>query len=168
MTLAELLSSNARGMLDVLHARIADLGDEEMAWAPASDSLRMGESAPRVTHYDGQPSPVATIGWRLEHIAAGLTDPRVPQWLSFDATVPPVPEHATADAVRRWLADAGSWFCSFVGSIDDEHLQQPMGAIAGQWGTSARAGFVCHLTNEAIHHGAEVGVLRDLWRAGLR
>ena len=168
MRLAELLAVNARGMLEVLQARVADLGDDEMAWAPTDDVLRMGEPAPRVTHYDGEPSPVATIGWRLEHIATGLTEARVPLWLSVDAAVPPVPAHDTADAMRAWLADASAWFCSFVASIDDAHLEEPLGSVAGQWGDSARAGFVSHLTNEAIHHGAEVGVLRDLWRAGLR
>ncbi|HYD09364.1 MAG TPA: hypothetical protein VEA78_04620, partial [Acidimicrobiales bacterium] len=71
---ASLLAANARGMLDVLQARIADLGDEEMAWEPVDDVLRMGSPAPRVSHYDGSPSPVATIGWRLEHICTGLTE----------------------------------------------------------------------------------------------
>ena len=87
MRLGELLAGNARGMLDLLLRRIDDLTDDEMAWAPVpSGALRMGEPAPRVTHFD-----------------------RV-------------------------------------------------------------AGFVMHLTNEAIHHGAEVALLRDLWRwrAGAR
>lgn len=168
MRLAELLSTNARGMLEVLQLRIADLGDDEMAWAPAPDALRMGAAAPRVSHYDGDASPVATIGWRLEHIAAGITDERVPVWLSVDAPAPPIPEHDTAAAMRVWLADASVWFCSLVAAIDDAHLGQPIGSVAGPWGDGPRAGFVCHLTNEAIHHGGEVGVLRDLWRAGLR
>jgi hypothetical protein len=168
VTLAELLSANARGMLGVLQARIADLSDEEMAWEPVDGCLRMGELAPRVTHFDGVPEPVSTIGWRLEHIATGMSEERVLEWLAADGAVLPIAPHATAAAMREWLAAAVDWFCSLVASIDDEHLWQPVGAVGGMFGDSPRAGLVMHLTNDAIHHSAEVGVLRDLWRAGLR
>jgi uncharacterized damage-inducible protein DinB len=142
---AALLSANARGMLDVLQARIADLGD-----------------------YDGVASPVATIGWRLEHIAAGITDDRIVQWLAAPVDAPAVPAHATAAEMRAWLASSVDWFCGLVAALGDAHLAEPMGAVAGAFGNSPRAGFVMHMTNEAIHHGAEVGVLRDLWAAGVR
>jgi hypothetical protein len=168
VTLGELLSSNFRGMLGVLQARIADLTDEEMAWEPVDGCLRLGEPAPRVTHFDGVTEPVATIGWRLEHIALGMSEERVLHWLSIDGVAPPVQPHGTADQMRVWLAGTIGWFCSLVASIDDDHLWQPIGAIAGQWGDGPRAGFVMHLSNDAIHHSAEVGVLRDLWRAGVR
>jgi len=168
MGFASLLSANARGMLDVLQARIADLGDDELAWAPGADVLRMGEPAPRVSHYDGAPSPVATIGWRLEHIATALTEPRVVEWLAAGIAAPPVPPHDTADAMRAWLASSVDWFCMLVETLGDAHLAAPLGPVAGAFGNGARAGFVMHLTNEAIHHGAEVGVLRDLWAAGVR
>ena len=168
MSFSALLAANARGMLDLLQARIADLGDEEMSWAPVEDCLRMGEPAPQVSHFDGTPSPVATIGWRLEHIAAGLTEERIVQWLSAPVDVPAVPAHETAEQLRAWVASAADWFCGLVTSLGDEHLAQPLGPVAGMWGGGPRAGFVMHMTNEAIHHGAEVAVLRDLWRAGLR
>jgi hypothetical protein len=168
VTLAELLSANFRGMLGVLQARIADLTDEEMAWEPVDGCLRMGQLAPRVTHFDGVPEPVSTIGWRLEHIATGMSEERVLRWLAVEGVAPTVQPHGTADQMRLWVAASVDWFCSLVASIDDEHLWQPMGPVAGGFGDGPRAGFVMHLTNDAIHHGAEVGVLRDLWRAGLR
>ena len=104
-------------MLDVLQARIADLSDDEMAWAPAPDVLRMGSPAPRVSHYDGSASPVATIGWRLEHIAGGLTDERVVEWLSAGIDAPAVPPHSTADEVRSWVASSADWFCMLVEAL---------------------------------------------------
>ena len=168
MTLGELLGANFRGMLGVLQTRIADLSDEEMAWEPVDGCLRMGEPAPRVTHYDGAAEPVSTIGWRLEHIALGMSEERVLRWLSADGEVHAIQPHGTAVLMRSWLASAVDWFSVVVASLSDDHLWAPMGSVAGPWGDGPRAGFVLHLSNDAIHHSAEVGVLRDLWRAGLR
>lgn len=111
---------------------------------------------------------MSTIGWRLEHITTGMTEDRVLRWLSADGEVLPVRPHDTAEQMRAWLAAGVDWFCAVVASLDDEHLWQPMGPVAGTWGDGPRAGLVLHLSNDAIHHSAEVGVLRDLWRAGLR
>ena len=39
-----------------------------------------------------------------------------------------------------------------------------MGPIAGPFATSDRVAFVIHIMDELIHHGAEVALLRDLYR----
>jgi len=43
-----------------------------------------------------------------------------------------------------------------------------MGAVAGPYACSDRVAFVVHIMDELIHHGAEVALLRDLYRAGGR
>jgi hypothetical protein len=48
-------------------------------------------------------------------------------------------------------------------STTDEQLAEPIGPIGGRYGEARRVGFVLHMLDEFAHHGAEVGVLRDLW-----
>jgi uncharacterized damage-inducible protein DinB len=69
--------------------------------------------------------------------------------------------------MRVWLADAIEWWCTLVEGLDDDHLRQRIGPVAGQW-DGPRAGFLLHIYTDVTHHAGEVGVLRDLWRAGLR
>ena len=179
MSLGSLLSP--RGILEVLQRRIADLDDEEMLWEPVPDCLSLrvvggqwsiDEVRRPPTHFDGKADPVTTIGWRLAHIANGLMASRITEWLGVvDAPPlpgPPAAPASAADGMRAWIADAKEWYCGLVESLGDDHLNQPMGPVAGKWGDAPRAGFLVHVYTETAHHGGEVGVLRDLWRAGLR
>jgi hypothetical protein len=50
-------------------------------------------------------------------------------------------------------------------AVAEEALAEKIGPIGGQYGDSDRAGFVLHMLDEFIHHGAEVALLRDLYRA---
>jgi hypothetical protein len=42
-----------------------------------------------------------------------------------------------------------------------------MGSVTRFYADSTRGAFVLHELDELIHHGAEVGVLRDLYRASV-
>lgn len=171
--LATLLSP--RAILAVLQRRIEDLADEEMLWEPVPGcmSLRDGrmDDLPREPHHfdGGEPDPVTTIGWRLAHIAIdGLLAARNAEWLGVDSTPPATDVPRTADDARRVL-DAGiEWWCGLVEGCEDDHLRTPIGPVGGAFGDVPRAAFIVHISNDVIHHGGEVGVLRDLWRAGLR
>lgn len=171
-TLGQLLSP--RSILAVTEVRIADLTDEELYWEPVAGcmTVRDGVMDPLPSephHFDGSADPVTTIAWRLGHIVAdGLLAPRNPVWLGVDATPPPADVPTDAAGLREALAHAVDWWSSLVEGLSDEHLSQPIGSVAGPYGDGPRAGFIVHLNNEVIHHGAEVGVLRDLWRGGLR
>src|SRR5205807_542475 len=46
----------------------------------------------------------------------------------------------------------------------EERMQEKIGPVARQYADKTRAAYVLHMLDEFIHHGAEVGVLRDLWR----
>jgi len=62
------------------------------------------------------------------------------------------------DAYGRWVAG--------VRSLDAEGLARPVGPAEGPFASSPYADLVLHINREAIHHMAEVLVLRDLYRAG--
>ena len=42
-------------------------------------------------------------------------------------------------------------------------LARPVGAAEGPFAESSMAGLVLHISREAIHHGAEICLLRDLY-----
>ena len=47
----------------------------------------------------------------------------------------------------------------------DERLDERVGPVAGpQYADRTRAAYVLHMLDEFIHHGAEIALLRDLWR----
>jgi hypothetical protein len=155
--------------------RLDGLTDEELLWEPVAGCMNVRDGVmdplPREPHYyDGVAAdPVTTIAWRLGHIVHdGLLAPRNPTFLGVDDVPPDIAVARTAEEWRSNLAAAVDWWSSLVERLDDDHLWQPIGAVGGFYGEAPRAGFVIHLKNEAVHHGAEVGVLRDLWRAGLR
>ena len=54
---------------------------------------------------------------------------------------------------------------TFAAFTDDE-LGAPMGPAAGGFSDGTLEGLVLHVADELIHHGAEVGVVRDpyVWR----
>jgi hypothetical protein len=175
--IASLVSGNARGMLDVLVRRLDGLTDEELHWEPVGGCMGVRAGAmdplPRAPHhYDGDalPDPITTIAWRLAHITVdGLLNPRNAEWLGADVQAPAVASiPMTASEIVPWVAAAIDWWCDLLSSLSDEHLSEPIGPIGGAFGDAPRAGFVLHIGNDTTHHAAEVALLRDLWRAGVR
>lgn len=50
-------------------------------------------------------------------------------------------------------------------AADEKTFFDKVGPIGRMFGDRTRAQFILHIIDEAIHHGAEIGVLRDLYRA---
>jgi hypothetical protein len=114
--------------------------------------------------------PFTTIAWRLAHITTLLSDDRNATWLGLDpapdAYEPPIAASA-AEAIAT-LERAYTVFRSYLDASTEDALWEAMGDIAGRWSDASRVGFVLHELDEFVHHGAEIGVLRDLYRAGGR
>ena len=58
----------------------------------------------------------------------------------------------------RWVAG--------VRDLGEEGLARPCGPAEGPFAAEPLATLVLHIHREVIHHGAEVGLLRDLYRVG--
>jgi uncharacterized damage-inducible protein DinB len=71
---------------------------------------------------------------------------------------------ATADAARALLDEAHARWRRVLVATTDASLAVPLGPIAGPYGRDTRAAFVLHMLDEFIHHGAEIALLRDLYR----
>ena len=49
--------------------------------------------------------------------------------------------------------------------LGEDGLARPCGPAEGPYAEASMAELVLHIHREAIHHGAEIALLRDLYRA---
>lgn len=157
------------------------LTDEEFWWEPVPGCWtisRNGTPAPEGSRVVDDPSnpPFTTIAWRVVHMTLGpwnwinnlegarrvvragrrsfLDEDRV------DLPEPPLPTDAPA-AVVLW-DEVVLRFREQTASFDDPGLTT---TITFPWGRSfAPVWIVSHVLRELLHHEAEVGCVRDLYR----
>ena len=113
------------------------------------------------------PAPVTTIAWRIAHIRVGVFGQRNAS--HFGRRPDRLPErrvgrrcgHRAGRARRgvRRLDEGGR-----RARLDD--LTRPVGPAEGPFAEHPYAELVLHINREVIHHGAEILLLRDLYRAG--
>ncbi len=126
-------------------------------WPPGS----LGETTP----------PVTTIGWRMAHLGLGCF---LNRWHTYfgepiDWEVQPFPDNAT-DALAFLEEWKKRWRASLV-DAGEEFLWSPLGDREGdvevmQLGKNDPViNLVLHMNREVMHHGAEISLLRDLYRA---
>ena len=151
--------------------RLATLTDDEYFWEPVGDcwSIR--------PQYDGHlmidwaypepsPPPVTTIAWRLAHIIIGVFAMRNASHFdgpSVDYQTFPYAGSA-AEALKQ-LDDAYARWRDGVRGLTAEDLERPCGEAEGPYSEYPLATLVLHINREAIHHGAEILMLRDLYRS---
>jgi hypothetical protein len=160
-----------------LRPRLDGLTDEEYFWEPVPDCWtvhvrRAGAQRPGIEPVGGidfaypppDPEPVTTIAWRLAHVIVGVFAMRTYSHFGGPPadyqTWPYATDADTAlaqfdDAYRRWSAG--------VRGLDDAALARPVGPAEGPWAEHPMIELVLHVNREAIHHGAEICLLRDLF-----
>ena len=180
-------------LLDYASARLvgraAGLTDAEYLWEPVPGcwTVRVGADGRRRPDRavpPPEPAPVTTIAWVVVHLtevapATGTLWPLLVP--GAEADVPHWEPPATADEAVARLEEAARGWHEAVASIPPALLVTPLGdlgRLAHEYGGGAYAGstglaLVLHAVDEHIHHGSQVGTLRDLWahtpdRAGHR
>ena len=160
-----------------LRPRFAGLTDDEYRWEPARPAWnvrpRRTEDEPGVGPFtvdfaypEPDPPPVTTIAWRLAHIVVGVLGARVASHFGG----PPV-DYATfayagrADEALAQLDAAYASWTAGVRGLDAAGMAAPCGPAEGPYAEFPMAALVLHINREVIHHGAEVALLRDLYRA---
>jgi hypothetical protein len=154
-----------------LDERLGGLTDAEYLWEPVPGCLtvrpvgdgryRSDGPAPRA---GGQ--PFTTLAWRLSHLADLLDAQRNGPWLGVPATESPRDgDPGTAADALAVLRGAYDVWRRVLDSTTDDGLAEPIGEIGGPFADSTRRAFALHILDELIHHGAEVALLRDLYRA---
>jgi len=163
--------------------RLDGLTDEELWWEPAPGCWTLHADESGAFRYEWPPgslgeteSPFTTIAWRLCHMgcsgmaqwAMAMEGDPAAQPRSYDLAFPAAAAEAVAFLDGWWER----WRAA-VRALSEDDLWRPladtgMGVDAPRMRLGGDDPFVNHLLHqqrELIHHGAEVSLLRDLYRA---
>lgn len=149
-----------------LRPRLEGLTDDEYLWEPAQPAWSIRDGMIDFAYPPPEPPPVTTIAWRLGH----MTVPCFALRNHSHFGGPPVvfetwPWAETADEALEQLDEQYAAWHAGVLALTGEQLAAPCGPTEGPWGDLPMATLVLHINREIIHHGAEVSLLRDLYRA---
>jgi DinB family protein/ankyrin repeat protein len=155
-----------------LMTRLEGLTDEEYFWEPAPNCWSIRRSGDGSFRGDGgfvwdEVPPITTIAWRISHIIDCISAERCATWLGLEPEDEAIAGEfpGTAESAIALLKRANDRWHSYVTAADEQALWEKSGPIAGIYADHTRVAFVLHILDELIHHSAEVGVLRDLYRA---
>jgi len=70
------------------------------------------------------------------------------------------------DEEYRWEPAAYAGWIDGVRGLDPDRLARAIGPAEGPWADHSMAELVLHINRETLHHGAEIALLRDLYRWG--
>jgi hypothetical protein len=155
-----------------LTGRLNGLTDDEYFWEPVTGcwSLRQGDDGQ--WHLDGgggggpapDPAPVTTIAWRLGHLGGmalgGFANRR---FGDAKLTVSQIAFPPSASAVPGFLNEHYQAWRAGLTMLAPTELSAPLGPAWGPYAASSTVDLALHVLDEVIHHGAEVGLLRDLY-----
>jgi hypothetical protein len=154
-----------------LFARVEGLTDAEYLWEPVPGCMTLRVDEDGVFLADPRPdpepvpAPVTTIGWRIWHIGADCLRGYGRFFTGVDPTDVRVWPGSAKEGIEQ-LAEDWARFIAQVESLGDERLQQPMGELGGAFGHESYLLLALHALDEVAHHGAEIGVLRDIYLHG--
>ena len=155
---------------------LAEIDDEEFFWEPVPGCWTVHRrSEVRATSADGSgewvidyelpepsPAPLTTIAWRTCHVAAVnylYWDYAFgPATLTFDLEFP----GSASDAIS-WLGASQRLLSDVLHGLDDDAELDAL--VSTNWGDQWPVSRIfTTLINEQVHHGAEISLLRDLYR----
>ena len=163
----------------LLRPKLAGLGDEEYLWEPApgwsirpagspqAPALQVGTGSHRIDFAfpEPDPPPLTTIAWRMAHLIVGVFGARTAS--HFGGPPASYEDHAYAGTAAEGLAQLEAAYAGWiegVATLDDEALARPVGPAEGPYAEYPMTTLVLHINREVLHHGAELLLLRDLYR----
>jgi hypothetical protein len=172
---ADILRAAFAASCESLRATLDGISEDEFFWEPVAGcwtvhprSERRGVSSDGsgdwVIDYDPsqpRPAPFTTIAWRAVHVAAG----NYVTWdyafdsasLTFDLDMPGSVEEAT-----DWLFGSHDPLTNSLAALTDAQLDRLVPTSFGETRPIHRV--FARLIREQVHHGAEISMLRDLYR----
>ena len=161
-----------------LRPKLAGLTDQEYLWEPVTGSWNVRPQPAGDTQAPGtgpftidfswpepSPPPITTIAWRLAHIIVGVFAMRSANHFGAPAaSYTDFPYAGTAEQALDQLDTAyANWHQGVLG-LSPADLARPCGPAEGPFADYPMAALVLHINREALHHGAELLLLRDLYR----
>jgi len=163
-----------------LRPRMSGLTDDEYFWEPvpkcwsvrkrgtsqAPIAAGTGDFVIEYAYPAPDVPPVTTIAWRLGHITVGVFGERNASHFGGPPASYRTSSYAgTASEALDRLDDAYATWIKGVRGLGMDGLAQPCGPAEEPFDDYPLAALVLHINREAIHHGAEISLLRDLYRA---
>ncbi len=157
---------------DRTRGRLEGLTDAEYFWEPVPNCRTIRRVGSDKYRTDGSDSPgippFTTIAWRLWHLVECYGGIRNSQWLGIERQPAGFergdPAPATAAEAITALERAHAFWQGLIRELPADSWWEPLGPVAGPYAEEDKASLVLHQLDEQIHHGAELGVLRDLYR----
>lgn len=175
----ELVDQLDRQWQGLVRPKLAGLTDAEYFWEPvpgmwsirpraeatASHAAGGGDLVAEIAFPEPDSPPLTSIAWRLGHLSVGVFGIRASAHfgddsLSYQNAVWP----ESADAALAYLDQQYALWMDGVRALDTDGLARLCGPAEGSEAASPFATLVLHINREALHHGAEVLLLRDLYR----
>lgn len=181
LTRRDLLLAQYDTSYEYLLDRLQGLTDAEYQWEPVAGCWSVRRRGEEVTPHpigtgewvldyeraELHPAPVTTLAWRLCHIVYGQ---RMRCDYTFgnrslqrdSLTLP-----GSAREALAWLAESHTAWRAGLEGLDEADLDVVgLSSFPGGLDPQLPFGAIWWWTNrELIHHGAEIGLLRDLWAA---
>lgn len=161
-----------------LRPRLEDLTDEEYLWEPAEGCWSLhprGDGRWRLDR--GQPvrrdGPLSTIAWRMTHLSVEVFETRFLAFFEGQGPTMFAPGErilaagdlpGTAKDAVAYLERSYMRWRDAIAGLDESALCQPLGPKGVSFAEYPMAELVLHLNREAMHHGGEICLLRDLYR----
>ncbi len=155
----------------MLRPRLQGLSDDEYFWEPAPGCWTVrpigeGKFLSDWEEPEPTPPPFTTIAWRMCHIGFLLAERASYHFGNRSYTLDAVDWPGTAQDGMAFMERGYEEWSAGVAALEDSalaHKQEgPPGTLDGEF---PFADVILHLNREVIHHGAEVALLRDLYRA---
>jgi hypothetical protein len=159
-----------------LMARLTGMGDEEYLWEPVTGCWTLRPSPDGRWTIDGgqlgnlgapppDPAPVTTIAWRVGHLGFGMGGFASTRFGDGSLIREPVDFPPHAAGVQPFLDRNFDIWRIGIASLDDEGWDTPLPmSWGGRWAQMNTFQLALHVLDELVHHGAEIGVLRDLYQ----
>jgi hypothetical protein len=155
-----------------LRPRLQGLTDEEYLWEPVPDCWTIHRSDDGSYRADwglvfDEIPPFTTIAWRMRHLIDCYGSRRAATWLGLEQRPAPLEKGtpgSAADALRM-LDEAHRILVDTINAAPDEDLWSKIGPVGGIYADHTKFSLLMHQLDEVVHHGAEIALLRDLYRA---
>jgi hypothetical protein len=152
-------------------SRLEGITDDEYFWQPVANCWTIRPVANGVWAMDGGAptyeggGEFTTIAWRIAHLASTCLEGFAIRRFGHEGRAPLA--GSVAELPIYLSATYGAWRSGMV-AFPEERWHEALGPNFGPYADDANLDLALHVLDEVVHHGAEVGVLRDLYARMVR